>query len=326
MKNQYMFFAEQLFDGIDLSEYNKADTRIPKTNVHIYEFECVETDICCDDESKAIKLDELTQRLENAFPESFQIVNSESSQHFCSQIYPLVVKFETKLRYALYISRALFENGNVDKTSFMYEVEKKKKPIEEMDFGVIYESIFTDKDLKGALHREYSSSLTKADLLKIVSRLEEKTMWHDWVGTNYSYIEKHFLEIKDFRNDVMHNHLIGYTEYAEAKNVLQKAINELDRAISDKLLTNQSEYLNEVNVINVISSIIKALGIAAIRLNQAANSDYAKNLIKAFALLGAGMISTQLQEARDEIEKNPEADNNEIGSDSSDDFEYQTIQ
>ena len=154
MKNQYMFFDEQLFDGIDLSEYNKVDIKIPKTNVHIYEFGCVETDICCDDESKAIKLDELTQRLGKAFPESFQIVNSESSQYFCSQIYPLVVKFETKLRYALYISRALFENGNVDKTSFMYEVEKKKKPIEEMDFGVIYESIFTDKDLKGALHRE----------------------------------------------------------------------------------------------------------------------------------------------------------------------------
>ena len=25
MKNQYMFFAEQLFAGIDLSEYNKID-------------------------------------------------------------------------------------------------------------------------------------------------------------------------------------------------------------------------------------------------------------------------------------------------------------
>ena len=93
-------------------------------------------------------LDTLSGRLADAYPDAFQIINSESSQFFCAQIYPLIVSFETKLRYALYISRALFENGNVNKKSFGYTVGKTEKLIEEIDFGEIYDAVFTDKDLK----------------------------------------------------------------------------------------------------------------------------------------------------------------------------------
>ena len=49
MKNQYMFFNEQAFENFDLAEYIRNDILIPKTNIHIYEFECVETDVCSDD-------------------------------------------------------------------------------------------------------------------------------------------------------------------------------------------------------------------------------------------------------------------------------------
>ena len=53
MKNQYMFFAQQGFENFDLSDYSKSDTTIPKTSVHIYSFECIESDKCSDDKSKA---------------------------------------------------------------------------------------------------------------------------------------------------------------------------------------------------------------------------------------------------------------------------------
>ncbi len=83
------------------------------TDFNRMKFKCKETEETSDDESKAKKLDELTQRLEKDFADQFITVNSKSSQFFCSQLYPLIVEFETNLRYALYISRALFENGNV---------------------------------------------------------------------------------------------------------------------------------------------------------------------------------------------------------------------
>ena len=317
MNNQYMFFSQHCFEKVDLSEYKKTVTPIPKTSIHIYEFECIETDTICDDASRAKKLDELTEHFNSAFPEAFQIISSESSQFFCRQIYPLVVSFETKLRYALYISRALYENGNVNKESFRYGNDKNKKLIEEIDFGEIYDAVFTDKDLKPSLMKEYSSNLTKADLIKRIQAINENTVWRNIVGTGYDYIENHFLDIKDFRNDVMHNHLISSNRFEMAKEVLQKAIAELDRVVRDKLIVNQSGYLNEVDVVGVLNGMIRALGLAAIKMNQFANSDYSKNIAQALTLFGQKFVQNQMlmngdtEEVDDpyEIDEQEEKDN-----------------
>lgn len=284
MKNQYMFFSEQNFSNFDISAFTKIDTCIPNTNIHIYEFEYNgEQSITA--ETCATKLDDLSQRMVDRYPDAFQIISSESSQYFCSQLYHLVVAFETKLRYALYISRALFENGSVNKQSFQYEVDKQKKSIEEIDFGQIYDAIFTDNNFKSKLLKEYSSNLTKADLIRRIQSIDENTMWHNIVGTEYDFIEKHFLEIKDYRNHVMHSHLISCSDYQAASTILQKANDELDRAIRNKLIVNQSSYLNTVDVIEVISGIIKFLGVAALKLNEAADSEYTKNIARALLAL-----------------------------------------
>lgn len=290
MKNQYMFFDEQLFEDIDLSDYRMTDIGIPNTNVHIYEFECAEADLCLTDEEKAAKLDALSKQLTTKYDNSFQKINCESSQLFCGQIYPLVVKFETKLRYVLYISRALFENGNVNKQAFLLDVEKKKKMIEEIDFGEIYDAVFTDKDFKPSLLKEYSANLTKADLLKRIQQIEEKTLWRNIVGEGYDYIEKHFLEIKDFRNDVMHNHLIDYPTYLRAKDTLEKAISELERVIRDKLIVNQSEYLNKINVVDAIGGISVALERLSTIISSMYDSEYSANMAKVLTMFGERML------------------------------------
>ena len=175
-----MFFTEQIFEGIDLSGYSKTDISIPRTNVHIYGFECKKTDSYNDSLSMAKKLDELTQNLTDKYGSLFRVVSSESSQFFCSQIYPLIVSFETKLRYALYVSRSLFENGNVNGESFQYSVGKKQKDIEETDFGEIYEAVFTDKDFQGKVSNINGRKLTKADLIKKIQEIDENSVWPPW--------------------------------------------------------------------------------------------------------------------------------------------------
>ena len=197
MKNQYMFFEAQLFEDFDLSEYSMLDTSIPNTNVHIYEFECVETEEGLSGEERAKKLDQLSARLTEKYSEMFRVIGSESSQYFCENIYPLVVKFETKLRYALYISRALFENGNINKDSFGIKIgEKNKKEIEETDFGEIYEALFTDPGLQEKVKKiNGQQKLTKADLIKQIEELEETSMWEQIVGSDYSYIVNFLCEL-----------------------------------------------------------------------------------------------------------------------------------
>ena len=225
-----------------------------------------------------------------------------------------IVSFETKIRYALYISRALYENGNVDKKSFRYNTGKSKKLIEEIDFGEIYDAVFTDTDLKSNLMKEYSSNLTKADLIKRIQALDENTLWRKIVGSGYGYIESHFLEIKDFRNDIMHNHLIDTKRYELAREVLQKAIAELDRVVSDKLIVNQSGYLNDVDIFGAMKGIISALGMAAIKMNQFANSDYTKNMAHALTILGQKLAQYQgvQNDQIEQIAEGNENDNQEI--------------
>ena len=285
MKNQYMFFKEQPFDGLDLSEYTKKDISIPNTNVHIYEFKCVETEEDLDDEEQAKKLDKLSARINDNYTDLYKIINSESSQYFCEEIYPLIVKIETKLRYALYVSRALFENGSVDKDSFKIG-QKTKKEIEETDFGEIYEAVFTDIEFQSKVREINGQKLTKADLIKRIENIEENTLWGQIVGLNYNYIVEHFLEIKKYRNDVMHNHFLTYEQYVSGKTILKHAIEEFDRVISDKLLANDSSYSNTTNIMEVLGGIVVLVGAAAIAINQFAHSEKGKNLIKGLEMLG----------------------------------------
>lgn len=293
MKNQYMFFKEQLFDGFDLSDYKKRNINIPNTDVHIYEFECIDSEKNLDDEEKAKKLDQLSKRISDKYADLYKIVSSESSQYFCEKIYPLIVKIETKLRYALYVSRALFEDGNVDKNSFKIG-QKIKKEMEETDFGEIYEAVFTDSDLQGKVKEINGQKLTKADLIKKVESVEENTLWDQIVGANYNYIIEHFLEIKNYRNDVMHNHLLTYKQYIREQKVLNSAIEEFDKVINDKLLTNHSSYSNKTNIMDVLGGMLVLVGTAAVAINKFMYSEKGKSLIKGLEVIGTAIEKNTL--------------------------------
>lgn len=300
MKNQYMFFKEQLFDGFDLSDYKKRNINIPNTDVHIYEFECIDSEKDLDDEEKAKKLDQLSKRISDKYADLYKIVSSESSQYFCEKIYPLIVKIETKLRYALYVSRALFEDGNVDKNSFKIG-QKIKKEMEETDFGEIYEAVFTDSDLQGKVKEINGQKLTKADLIKKVESVEENTLWDQIVGANYNYIVEHFLEIKNYRNDVMHNHLLTYKQYIREQKVLNRAIEEFDKVINDKLLTNHSSYSNKTNIMDVLGGMLVLVGTAAVAINKFMYSEKGQSLIKGLEVIGTAVEKNTL--LLDDVEK-----------------------
>ncbi len=252
MKNQYLFFKEQAFEDFNLTDYKKNDIAIPQTDIHIYEFECKETDSATE-ELQARILDDLTQRLLHVYKDEFQVISSESSQYFCKELYPLVVSFETKLRYVMYVSRSLYEK-NVSVESF--PIGKEKKSMEEIDFGTIYEALFTDTKFYDNVRKMNGRVLTKADLIKQIESLEEDSVWRKIVGPEYNYIEKHFLEIIGYRNDVMHNHLIGYETYVAAKTVLKRAVQELERAIDDKLIENKSQYSNKNDIAKTLGDYV----------------------------------------------------------------------
>lgn len=258
MKNEYMFFSKQEFAGISLDEYIKKDINISKTEIHIYQFEC-KSEEESNDENKAKKLDELTSIFKEKFTDQFVLISSGSSQFFCGILYPLVSNFETQLRYALYISRALYNSENIDTSCFLLKIGKSEYKIEELDFGQIYEAVFTDKSIQEEIKNLTSKKWSKTDLINYIQSWKENTMWQNMVGENYDYIENNFLKLKEFRNHVMHSHLIDFDTYDNAKRTLESATKELKKAIGDKLIVNESEYLNKINIIDTISGIVKTM-------------------------------------------------------------------
>ena len=267
MKNQYLFFESQDFVDVDLTDFNWIATQISNTPVFLYDFEFHRAG-GFDNSEAAKKLDELTIQFTRAYPDKFQTILSGSSQYYCSQLYPLIVEFETTLRCVIYISRALFENGNVNKDALLIDIDKTKKPIEELDFGKIYEALFTDATLKSRVKQNYDRVLTKEDLIKRIIALEEDTLWKKLVGQKYNYIEKHFLLINEYRNDIMHSHLIDYATYLSAKDVLETANEELRKAITDKLISNESDSPNSVNIIDVLKGLFAAMSIVSTKIND----------------------------------------------------------
>lgn len=299
MKNRYLFFKAESFDGLDFSDYTKEDTQIPRTDVHIYTFAHTSTDESADDELQAKKLDELTQLITQKYEGKFQVVSSESSRYFCEKLYPLLAEFETHLRYALYISRAVYDSDNLNADSFLLDVEKtdkkgktKKYRIEEMAFSEIYTSIFTDTSLQTKVREKYDAHLTKAELIKRIEAIPEETTWRNWVGDKYQYVENHFLEIKDYRNDVMHSHLISYARYSEAKRILERSIDEIERVIHDKLITNASEYAKKTNLLDLISGMVKATELVGAAIEKIVSPEAQENMQKTLMLFSKLALDT----------------------------------
>ena len=289
MKNRYLFFKAETFDDLDLSDYTKEDTQIPETDVHIYTFAYTSTDESIDDEFQAKKLDELTQLIIQKYEEKFQVVDSESSQYFCRELYPYIQSFETRLRYALYIARSLYDPKSLNNKSFLLSVatnnKKEDLPLEALDFSQIYTAVFTDAQLKTEANKKYDTQLTKAEWIRRIESIPEKTLWHDWVGYKYDFVEDNFLAIKNIRNDVMHNHLINFNDYTKAKDVLKKANDEIEQVIGNKLLVNGSAYATTTNIWDTLGGAVKALQLLGTAMSEVSSNQTVKGLGKVLEVL-----------------------------------------
>ncbi len=260
-------------------------------------------------------MDELTQLITQKYEGKFQVVDSESSQYFCRELYPYIQSFETHLRYALYISRSLYDPQNLNNKSFLLRVttnnKKEDLPLEALAFSQIYTAVFTNATLQAEANKKYDTQLTKAEWIRRIESIPEKTLWHDWVGYNFNFVEDNFLDIKNIRNSVMHSHLISYQHYSKAKDTLQKAIKEIEQVIHDKLITNTSEYATNTNLFESISGLSKMAEKTA-ELISAAFANYnsaeiTNNISKTLALFAQASLAATALSSRDIYEVDQDA-------------------
>ena len=160
------------------------------------------------------------------------VLINESSARFNLELYPLVNKFERKLRTMIYLKNA----GNSDPDVI--------NRLETLTFEKMYELFFTDSDFITKMRQlvnDKSRNSSQAYYLREIQALQEHTKWDAIVkSANLDIVKENFLKIIDYRNDVMHAHNISYDQYYEAKKLFTLSIVAIEKEI--ELLIESPEY------------------------------------------------------------------------------------
>lgn len=156
------------------------------------------------------------------------ILENEAAGYFNKILYPIINKFERLLRKVICVACVL----NDQEKDFASSLEKKK-------FVDIYNLLFTSKEFILPIKERISDNkhpISKADLAKLVQETQEETVWSKFIKSEEGvFISENFSIIKDYRNDIMHAHNIGYQDFVEAKKKIVTANEKLEIIVNEIL-------------------------------------------------------------------------------------------
>lgn len=198
-------------------------------------------------------------------------LTNECAEYFNVKLYPLINKFERKLRKLLYIHFSI----SSDKDS-----SKLMKNLENLSLGKIFSGLFVDRKLNQSIKNQMlnkKNGFSKKELLNIlceVQNYEENTIWSRTLGSDkVDALVENYNDVNKYRNNVMHAYNISYEEYEKIED-LYIEINiqlqfEIDNIVSKDVIdendieiaNNLSEALNEIVV--SVQPFLSEMGVSA---------------------------------------------------------------
>lgn len=190
----------------------------------------------------------------------YYVLRNEASIEFVNRLYPLICEFETKLRKFLYV--ALFDldeaaqklTTNKIKTVIQKYSKTENIPqsnfLEDLTLGEVFNLLFDNREFLDTAKNEtkqientLSRKATKKELIAIIEKIEEKTLWNQlfapvFKNFNLPTIEN---EIFTIRNDVMHFHFISYEQYKRSFKLLKDINKELDIQLAKGIVLENNE-------------------------------------------------------------------------------------
>lgn len=226
MKLEYLFKKSDLKEELKKYKNDKVSIIISE---NIGESDCWILTFDCngENENSAKILSDVNENIIKKYDTT--VLTNESSAYFNKILYPLVNNFERKLRKLLYIKVTLnAEDKRVE------SIEN----LEEMDLGSIFTIIFADKNfvtqIKNKVIKGMTWDFTKFELIKEIENIDEDVLWnHLLEETKQTDLPQKFLEIKKYRNDIMHAHNINYESFLYAKKLFNKINKQIDEAIDE---------------------------------------------------------------------------------------------
>jgi hypothetical protein len=268
--DSYKAIINELNKSLNLEESGVTYTPIVQVGLNLFSFRKDG-----DNEATAKKLDEIKSAVcESLEQDNLFIITDDVSSYFCQRLYPIMAHFERGLRKVLYIASIKSKDEKVIALC---------KEIEQQEFAKIYQMLFSDTAYVTRAKEIVSSkspALSKHDILKQLSNIEEATVWSKLFNGQYSYIPENFLSIKAGRNKIMHSRNITFEEYSETKNNLEKSNKQLTQ-IESSFLGKMNYDFDELN--DLLSKAIKAIGKAFTTPADTSENPFLATLLKLFS-------------------------------------------
>ena len=198
----------------------------------------------------AIALCEIKERVDVAFSASnidCRLLTNEASQYYGRKLFPLVSAYETKLRR--FIQSVLFDIKDEAASYIIKRLKaaniinadadiKKANLLELSELGDVIDFLFSNDELAKEI-KEFTSknrNFTRDELTALITNSNKHTVWEDFFEKDFpdSLLPNTLVEIKNYRNDVMHFHEINYKKYRSAQKALSDGIKDLDKQIAKK--------------------------------------------------------------------------------------------
>lgn len=177
---------------------------------------------------------------------NYHVITLESgcSAYYTKKLYPLVSRFEFFLRKLLYITSINHKDNSA--TNNISNLESK-------DFGEIFSMLFVDIDFmtktKDEIKKTNKDTFSKKEIILLIESFDENTLWDTLLGKEaVPTLRNHFPDVRRYRNDVMHSHLITWNTYKEARNLFDIINSELLDAINNA--TGQYETASNTSSFN----------------------------------------------------------------------------
>ena len=180
-----------------------------------------------ENEETAKQLSEIDEYVRGAF--HVTVLENGCSAYFNKRLYPFINEFENKLRKLLYLTSAI--NHDDKSAGNIADLESK-------DFGTIFAMLFVDNDFMGKvkddLKKRDLKHFSKTEVIAAIESINENTLWDTLLGKEtVPTLRKSFINVREYRNDVMHSHHIIWEKYIKIQSLYKAINNELDEAIHD---------------------------------------------------------------------------------------------
>ncbi len=209
------------------------------------------------------------------------VISCGCSSYFTKRLYPLAADFERGLRKLLYLKSAI---------SNSQEAQKHIKDLESKNLDSIRKLLFYDTHFTKEVQREVNSradSYEKAEIIKMIEGIEEKTVWSVLFPDNPpEQLKQQFSKLMKYRNDIMHSHNISFERYEKEKALFEEINRAIYTAIDDLLVKE----IDDTNAQEFDQSLGEAI--------QAQNEESAKASLDSISLVTSYINSPAFEAAR----------------------------